>query len=132
MDRRILLAAVLTAPMPALAQGHGAAGHAHGKGPNGGQIGEIGDRHAELVARDGELRLYVLDAQDRPASASGASGTAIVQAGGRQQTLRFEPGPGDAYLVARGEFAAAKGLRVVANVALPGQPSRQARFTPAD
>lgn len=132
MNRRALIALLLATPLPALAQGHGAGGHAHGKGPNGGQIGEIGDRHAEMVARDGELRLYVLDAQDRPTSARGATGTAIVQAAGRQQTLRFEPGPGDAYLVARGEFAAAKGLRVVANVALPGQPPRQARFTPAD
>lgn len=132
MDRRALIVCLLlAAPLPARAQG-GGRHDSHGKGPNGGQIGEFGDRHGELVARDGELRLYVLDAQDRPTSARGATGTAIVQAGGRQQTVRFEPGPGDAYLVARGEFAAAKGLRVVANVALPGQPSRQARFTPAD
>lgn len=125
MHRRLLLAALaLAAPLPALAQGHG---QAHAAGPNGGKIGELGNTHVELVARDGELRLYVLDAQDRPTSARGASGSAIVQAGGRNQTLRFEPGPGDAYLIARGEFAA-KGARVVASIALPGQPSRQARF----
>lgn len=125
MHRRLLLATLaLAAPLPALAQGHG---HAHAAGPNGGKIGELGNTHVELVARDGELRLYVLDAQDRPASARGANGNAIVQAGGRNQTLRFEPGPGDAYLVARGAFAA-KGARVVTSVALPGQPTRQARF----
>ena len=124
MHRRLLLAAfALMAPLPALAQRH----DSHAPGPNGGKIGELGNTHVELVARDGELRLYVLDAQDKPTSARGATGSAIVQAGGRNQTLRFEPGPGDAYLVARGEFAA-KGGRVVASVALPGQPSRQARF----
>lgn len=125
MHRRLLLAALaLAAPLPALAQGHS---HAHAPGPNGGKIGELGNTHVELVARDGELRLYVLDAQDKPTSARGATGSAIVQAAGRNQTLRFEPGPGDAYLVTRGEFPA-KGTRVVATVALPGQPSRQARF----
>lgn len=125
MHRRLLLAGLAcAAPLPALAQGHG---HSHPPGPNGGKVGELGNTHVELVARDGELRLYVLDAQDRPTMARGASGSAIVQAGGRNQTLRFEPGPGDAYLVARGDFAA-KGARVVATVTLPNQPSRQVRF----
>lgn len=132
MIRRMLFAALLAAPLPALAQGHAPGGHSHARGPNGGQVNEIGTTHVELVARDGELRLFVLDAQDRPISARGATGSAIVQAGGRQQTLRFESGPDDAYLVARGDFAAARGMRVVASVALAGQPSRQARFTPAD
>ena len=130
MNRRILLAALVAAPLPALAQGGHS--HAHGKGPNGGQVEEIGSTHVELVARDGELRLYVLDAQDRPVSTRGATGTAILQAEGRQQVLRFEPGPDDAYLAARGDFRAVRGLRVVASVALPGQATRQARFTPAD
>ncbi|WP_376094027.1 hypothetical protein ACE7GA_00310 [Roseomonas sp. CCTCC AB2023176] len=124
MNRRLFLAVLASAPLPALAQGHG---HSHGAGPNGGKIGEIGNGHVELVARDGELRLYLLDAQDRPTTARGASATAVVQAGGRNQNLRFETGPGDAYLVARGEFPA-RGARVVASVTLPGQPARQARF----
>ena len=126
MNRRSLIAAlILAVPLPALAQGsHGA----HGPGPNGGKIGEVGNTHVELVGRDGELRLYVLDAQDRPTTARGASGSAIVQAGGRNQTLRFEAAPGDAYLIARGDFAA-RGARVVVTLTRPGQPSRQARFT---
>ncbi|MCK8784457.1 hypothetical protein M0638_08705 [Roseomonas sp. NAR14] len=120
----IPLAAPLLLPSPARAQGHG---HAHGTGPNGGRLGELGNAHVELVGRDGELRLYLLDAQDRPVPARGAGGTALVQSGGRNQGLRFESGPDDAYLVARGDFVA-KGARVVVSVALPGQPSRQARF----
>jgi len=124
MHRRLLLAALAAAPLPAVAQSHS---HSHATGPNGGKIGEIGNTHVELVARDGELRLYVLDRQDKPTTARGATGSAIVQAGGKNQTLRFEAGPDDAYLLARGDFPA-KGARVVATVVLAGQPSRQARF----
>lgn len=127
MNRRSVFAILIAAsPLPALAQG--GHGHAHAPGPNGGKIGEIGNTHIELVGRDGELRVYILDAQDRPSSARGITGSAIVQAGGRNQTLRFEMGPSDAYLIARGDFSA-RGARVVVSVTLPGQPSRQARFT---
>lgn len=121
MHRRILFAGLIAKPLAARA-------HGDAPGPNGGKIGELGNTHVELVARDGELRLYVLDAQDKPTTARGATGSAVVQAAGRNQTLRFEPAAGDAYLVARGDFPA-KGARVVTNVALPGQPSRSARFT---
>lgn len=134
MNRRLMLTIALSASLPVLAQAQGIHGRGggHGRGPNGGQIQELGGTHAEMVVSDGEIRLWVLDAQDRPASVRGAVGSAIVLAQGRQQTVRMEPGPGDAYLVGRGEFQAAKGLRVVASVTMPGQPQRQARFTPAD
>lgn len=122
MHRRILLAG-----LPALALARVAAAHGDVAGPNGGKIGEVGGTHIELVARDNELHLYVLDAQDKPVTARGATGSAIVQAGGRTQTLRFEPAAGDSHLVARGEFPA-NGARIVASVAIGGQPSRQARF----
>jgi hypothetical protein len=134
MNRRLLLAAALSAALPVLAQAQGTHGRGggHARGPNGGQIQDLGGTHAEMVARDGEIRLWVLDAQDRPASVRGATGSAVVLAQGRQQTVRLEPGPGDAYLVGRGDFQAARGLRVVASVTMPGQPQRQARFTPVD
>lgn len=123
MYRRSLLTA-----LPFIAFTGAALAHSEVAGPNGGKIGEVGGTHIELVARDNELHLYVLDAQDKPVVARGASGSAIVQAGGRTQTLRFEPTPGESHLIARGEFPA-KGARVVTNVAVAGQPSRQARFT---
>jgi hypothetical protein len=140
MRRRLLLAAAAAAaaafaaspPVRVCAQGLHRHGGGHARGPNGGQIQELGGTHAELLARDGEIRLWVLDAQDRPASVRGAAGSAIVLAEGKQQTVRLEPGPGDAYLVGRGEFRAANGLRVVASVTMPGQQQRQARFAPVD
>lgn len=126
MLRRTLLATgLLAAPGIALAQGSHS--HAHAPGPNGGVVGEVGSRHVELVARDGELRIYVLDDQDKQVTARGASGSAVVQAGGRQQTIRLEMASEDAFLVGRGDFAA-RGARVVATLTLPGQPQRSVRF----
>ena len=121
MHRRLLLAAPLLA-LPARARAHG-----NTTGPHGGPIGEAGSTHVELVARDVEIRIHVLDAQDRPATERGASGSAVVQSGGRNHAIRLEMGPDDAYLVGRGEFAA-RGARVVATLTLPGQPQRSVRF----
>lgn len=125
--RRILLLAFLAVSAgPALAHGEGK------RGANGGVIGDIGDRHVEVLARDGEIRVWVLDAEDRPVSAQGASGSLIVLAQGRSQTIRLEPAEGGAYLVARGDFRAERAMRVVATMTLPGQAQRQGRFTPVE
>ena len=126
IPRRILIAAFL-----AIASGPAFA-HGEARGPNGGVIGDLGDRHIEMLARDGEIRIWLLDSQDKAVSATGASGSLIVLAQGQQRTIRLETGDAGAYLVGRGDFRAAPGMRVVASLALPGQPPRQARFTPAD
>ncbi len=126
LSRRTFVGA-LAALSPAAAFAHGESA----RGANGGLIGEVGDQHIELLARDGEIRIWVLDAQDRPVSAAGTTGSLIILAQGRQQTLRLEPGEGSAFLVARGDFRAALGMRVVASLTFPGKPQRQARFTPA-
>lgn len=125
MNRRnLIITALLAMPGAALAQGHS---HSHAPGPNGGTIGEVGNRHVELVVQAGELRIYVLDEQDRVTSARGATGSVVVQAQGRQQTVRLEAGADDAFLVGRGDIPA-RGLRVVATLTLPGQPQRSVRF----
>jgi hypothetical protein len=68
MNRRLLLAAALSAAPPVLAQAQGVHGRGggHARGPNGGQIQDLGGTHAEMVARDGEIRLWVLDARTGP------------------------------------------------------------------
>jgi hypothetical protein len=125
--RRILLLAFLAVSAgPALAHGEGK------RGVNGGVIGDLGDRHVEMLARDGEIRVWMLDAQDRPVPAAGASGTLIVLAQGRQHTIRLEAAEGGAYLVGRGDFRAERAMRVVATMILPGQAQRQGRFTPVE
>ena len=102
------------------------------QGANGGIIGDLGDRHIEMLARDGEIRIWVLDAQDRPVSAVGAAGSLIVLAQGRSQAIGLEAADGGAVLVGRGDFRVERGMRVVATMTLPGQAQRQGRFTPAD
>lgn len=127
--RRPLFVA-LVALAPALALAHTPAS---GRGPNGGQVQDVGNYHGELVAKDGELTLFLFDHNDRPIRATGASGTAVVLSGGRQQTLTFAPRADGAALVATGDFRAAPGLRVVVQIVpAAGKQRVQARFTPSE
>ena len=128
MPTRRLLIAVMIASLPSLALAHGPT-----RGPNGGQVQDLGSFHGEMVARNGEITLFLFDHNDRPRPASGASGTVIVLSEGRQQTLTFAPRADGAALVATGDFRAVPGMRVVVQVAPgPGIARAQARFTPAD
>jgi hypothetical protein len=123
--RRTLITATLLG-LPWAAQAHGPP-----RGPNGGQMQDIGSYHGELVAQDGQLTFFLFDTQDRPLAAGGASATAIVLAGGRQQTVTFAPRPDGAALVASGDFRADPSLRVVVQlVPAAGQPRVQARYAP--
>jgi hypothetical protein len=125
--KRSLIAAILLG-LPSLALAHGPS-----RGPNGGQMQDIGSYHGELVAQDGRLTFFLFDTNDRPLSAAGATATAIVLAGGRQQTLTFAPRVDGAALVASGEFRADPGLRVVVQlVPAAGQPRVQARYAPVE
>lgn len=127
--RRSLLAG-LVALLPTAALAHLPGG---ARGPNGGQVQDIGPYHGEMLARDGEITLFLFDHNDRPVPARGASGTAIVLSEGRQQTLTFAPRADGAALVAAGEFRAVPGMRVAVQlVPGPGIARAQARFTPAD
>ncbi len=127
--RRTLLAALTSlALLPLAAQAHTAAG---ARGPNGGQVQDVGPYHGEMLAKDGEITLFLFDHNDRPMSAPEASGTAVVLAESRQQTLTFAPRADGAALVATGEFRATPALRVVVQVVpRPGVARAQARFTP--
>lgn len=125
--KRSLIAATLLV-LPSLAMAHGPS-----RGPNGGQMQDIGSYHGELLAQDGRLTFFLFDANDRPLSVSGATATAIVLVGGRQQTLTFAPRPDGNALVASGEFRAEASLRVVVQlVPAAGQPRIQARYAPVE
>lgn len=127
--RRSLIASIV-ALLPAAASAHLPAG---ARGSHGGQVQDVGSHHAEMLVKDGEITLYLFDRNDTPISATGASGTAIVLAEGRQQTLTFVTRADGAALVATGDFRVAPGLRVVVQIVpRPGQARAQARFTPAD
>ena len=122
------LAVALAVPL-ALAQGSGAK-----KAHHGGQVvvakGEH-DHFLELVAKDGELTLYVRDDEDNADSVKGAKGSATVLAGGKQTTVRLEPQEPN-ILKGKGSFTVAKGMKVVVTLTLPEHRPITARFTPAD
>jgi hypothetical protein len=126
MNRRILLATA--ALLPVFAPGARAS---ITRGPNGGQRIDLAGGHAELVAEGSELRLYLSDNSYRPRSAEGATGQAVVLAGGRQTTVPLAPAGTD-MLRGQGDFTAATGMRVVVTLTLPGQRPAQGRFTPRD
>lgn len=129
MTRRVLVAGLATL-LPAAALAHLPAGS---RGPNGGQVQDVGPYHGEMLAKDGEITLFLFDHNDRPIPASGASGMAIVLSEGRQQTLTFAPRTDGAALVATGDFRAIPGMRVAVQIVPgPGIARAQARFTPAD
>jgi len=123
-------------PLPALLGGFVLAplvarAHEPRRGPNGGQKVDIGSNHAELVAADNTLRLFLFDGADRPIAAAGATAQAVILAGGRQATIALAP-TGDNVLAGSGDFIAARGMRAVVTLTLPGQRPAQARFTPMD
>ena len=122
--RRLILAAAILAPGAARA-------HAPRPGPNGGQKVDVGSNHAELVAEGNTLRLFLFDGDDRPIPAAGATAQAVVLAGGRQATVQFQP-VRDNLMQGTGDFTAARGMRAVVTLTLPGQRPVQARFTPLD
>jgi hypothetical protein len=127
-QRRVLIATLAVMLPAATALAHLPAG---ARGPNGGQVQDLGSVHGELVAKDGELTLFLFDHNDRALDARQASGTAMLAVDGKQQTLTFTPRPDGSALVATGEFRATPGLRVVVQV-VPGprMARAQARFTP--
>ena len=121
--RRVLLAAIALLPATARASVT--------RGPNGGQRIDLAGGHAELVAEGNELRLYLSDNSYRPRSAEGATGQAIILSAGRQATVALAVAGPD-LLRGQGEFVAARGMRAVVTLTLPGQRPAQARFTPMD
>jgi len=92
---------------------------------------DIGTNHAELLAAGNTLRLFLFDGADRPIPAAGATAQAVILAGGRQVTVALTPS-GDNVLAGTGDFTAARGMRAVVTLTLPGQRPAQARFTPMD
>ena len=101
------------------------------KGPQGGHIVDAGGgkQHWELVARENELTLYVLDANEKPIKVDGGKASGQVLVGGKTYTVNFTPA-GENTLKATGEFKAAKGMKVIVKTDKVGGQSFQARLAP--
>ncbi|MET0446440.1 MAG: hypothetical protein ABW151_17815 [Pseudorhodoplanes sp.] len=93
-------------------------GHEHvEKGPNGGSMSEAGDFHIELIAKDANVEINVMDHDNKPVATAGFKGIAILSAGGKSVRIVLEPGD-----VAK--------LTGKAQGALPAQPKGVVQITP--
>jgi hypothetical protein len=98
---------------------------------HGGQTRMAGPYHLELVAKDKEIILYVMDHADRNLSTEGGAGKATIQVGkARNKTaIKLEP-VGNNMFKGTGDFTVSPGTVVTVFVELPEQEATAARFTP--
>jgi len=99
--------------------------------PHGGQIRGTGPYHLELVAKDGELLLYVTDHLNNEIKTSGGEGKANIQRIKTRSriTVKLEPSQ-DNMFTGRGDFQLDPKTVIVVFVKLPGQDAYAARFIP--
>jgi hypothetical protein len=105
----------------------GADAHDSAKGPNGGAMVQVDDKHLELTATSEALSVYVTDAKHDPVSTAGGTGRAIVQADGKTATIALAPVAPNV-LAGKPEATFPKGTIVVVTATLPGGASVQSRF----
>jgi hypothetical protein len=97
--------------------------------PHGGQLRAAGPFHLELVAKDGELRLYVTDHMDNKILTKGGSGKAnILGKDGKRTSVELTPVFSN-MMRGTGDFQIAPDTVVSVFVALDGYETQGARFT---
>lgn len=97
--------------------------------PHGGQLRMAGMYHYELVVKANEVMVYLTDHAGAKLATKGASGTATVLSGKTKASVKLLPTE-DNVLKGTGKFELLPDMKVVVSIALPGQASQQARFTP--
>ncbi len=101
------------------------------KALHGGQSLSAGPYHLELVAKDGELILYVTDHADKAIPADGAKAKATIQHGYEKASIQVELEPsGDNTLRGIGTFTIHPDTGIIVFLRLPEQEAYAARFTP--
>jgi hypothetical protein len=104
---------------------HGAT-HNHGA-KHGGVVEHSGHHHLELVAKGGNLELYVTHEDGDAEEVGAAKATATVLADGKTEMVTLAPAGGNA-LKGAGGFNAGKGTTVVVSLTMPGHETEQVRF----
>jgi hypothetical protein len=101
------------------------------KALHGGQSLAAGPYHLELVAKDGELILYVADHSDKAIPSDGARAKATIQQGFEKAKLQVELEPsGNNTLKGTGAFTIDPNTGIMVFLKLPDQDAYSARFTP--
>lgn len=116
----IVTAGLFTAPF-------GATAHDAAKGPHGGPMVTVGDRHLEMTVGASGLTVYVSDARHQSIATAGTTGRAVIQSGGKTATVALQPGDVNR-LEGKTEGPLANGARVVVSLTLAGGETVQARF----
>lgn len=125
----LALSATLLGAVPAGA--HSAKHSAPLKAFHGGQSLAAGPYHLELVAKDGELILYLTDHSDKAIPSDGARAKATIQHGFEKATIQVELEPsGDNQLKGTGAFTINPDTGIIVFLKLPEQEAYAARFTP--
>jgi hypothetical protein len=94
--------------------------------PHGGQVRMTDTYHFELVVKDKELTVYVMDHANGAQPSAGMVGTATVLSGDAKVEIKLEPTT-DNILKGTGDFKTADDMKVVVSITPAPQT---ARFTP--
>lgn len=98
---------------------------------HGGQALAAGPYHLELVAKSGELVLYVTDHADKAIPTDGAKAKATIQQGYEKAKMQVELEPsGDNTLKGTGTFTINQDTGIMVFLKFPEQEAYAARFTP--
>jgi hypothetical protein len=101
------------------------------KALHGGQSLSAGPYHLELVAKDGELVLYVTDHSDKAIPTDGARAKATIQHGYEKVNIQVELEPsGENTLTGTGVFTINPDTGIIVFLRLAEQEAYAARFTP--
>jgi hypothetical protein len=97
--------------------------------PHGGQLRMTGPFHIELVAKDGDLTVYVTDHADNAISVDGGLAKANIENGPTRAQMNLHP-VGSNILRGSGTFSLTPSTVVVVFLKLPNQDGYAARFMP--
>lgn len=97
--------------------------------PHGGQLRMTGPFHLELIAKDGDLTVYVTDHADNAISVDGGLAKANIENGTTRTQVNMHP-VGNNVLKGSGTFPLTPTTVVVVFMKLPNQDGYAARFTP--
>lgn len=126
----LALCAALLGSVPA-AGAHSAKHSDPVKALHGGQSLASGPYHLELVAKDGELVLYVTGHEDKAIPTDGARAKATIQHGYEKARIQVELKPsGENTLKGTGAFTIHQDTGIMVFLKLPEQEAYAARFTP--
>jgi hypothetical protein len=123
----LVLSALLISTLPAWA--HTDEYFEFVQAPHGGQLRMTGPYHMELVAKSGELTVYVTDHADNPISVDGGLAKANIENGSTKTQVNLHP-VGSNILGGSGNFSLTPSTVVIVFMKLPNQDGYAARFMP--